>query len=755
MKNPLNKRIFRELKADFGKYIALFLFLVIMIGGVSGFLVADNSLKKTYDESFEKYNVEDGHFTLGAKASKSLIRDIEKKHVKVYKSFYKTARSKSNHKIRIFVTRDQVNRQDVLKGRLPGNKDEIAIDRLFAINNKINIGDKVKIAKTKFKVSGYVALSDYSAMFENNADIMFDNTQFGVGIVKKAAFKKIDEVTHYQYAWTNHDRNLGEKARSRKSKSITKVIMASRTNVLEDMVQRLDNQSITFTGDDMGSDKGMFLLLLYIIIVIIAFVFGVTTRSTLEAEAGAIGTLRASGYSRLSLISHYMILPFVVTFIAAIVGNILGYWKFKNMMAALYYNSYSLTTYKTLWNEEAFILTTVIPLIIIVIVVLSVMIWTFRLSPMKFLRRDFKMWKAKRAIKLGNLPFLSRFRIRIILQNKSTYLIMVIGIVMASLLLLFGLTLKPLISHYSEAVDKSLFAKYQYVLKVPVPIKTKGNPDLRKAEKYSIESLQINEKDDISAYGIKEKSKYLTSIKLPQNRNQVVATSNYMEKYDLKIGDTVRIKKKYSDKIYKFKIAGVYQYTGSFGIFMKAGYFEKTFNKKKGYYNGYFSDYKLKELKREYIATTITKEDLKKVSRQLADSMSAAFNTIKVFAVVLYMLVIYLLAKIIVEKNSNAISMIKILGYTSNEAGKLYNRATGIVVVLSLIGGIFVIEPVLEKLYKFMLRSKMRGWLDYYIPSWVLPSVVIIGIASYFIIQSILLLKIRKISMSEALKTME
>ena len=188
MKNPLNKRIFRELKADFGKYIALFLFLVIMIGGVSGFLVADNSLKKTYDESFEKYNVEDGHFTLGAKASKSLIQDIEKKNVKVYKSFYKTARSKSNHKIRIFVTRDQVNRQDVLKGKLPGNKDEIALDRLFAINNKINIGDKVKIGKTKFKVSGYVALSDYSAMFENNADIMFDNTQFGVGIVKQAAF---------------------------------------------------------------------------------------------------------------------------------------------------------------------------------------------------------------------------------------------------------------------------------------------------------------------------------------------------------------------------------------------------------------------------------------------------------------------------------------------------------------------------------------------------------------------------------------
>ena len=40
MKNPLNKRLPRELKSEFGKYLVLFIFLAGMIALVSGFLVA-------------------------------------------------------------------------------------------------------------------------------------------------------------------------------------------------------------------------------------------------------------------------------------------------------------------------------------------------------------------------------------------------------------------------------------------------------------------------------------------------------------------------------------------------------------------------------------------------------------------------------------------------------------------------------------------------------------------------------------------
>ena len=53
-------------------------------------------------------------------------------------------------------------------------KDEIAIDRMYADNNKLKVGDKLKIAGEELTVTGFVALPDYSCLFSDNSDMMFD-----------------------------------------------------------------------------------------------------------------------------------------------------------------------------------------------------------------------------------------------------------------------------------------------------------------------------------------------------------------------------------------------------------------------------------------------------------------------------------------------------------------------------------------------------------------------------------------------------
>lgn len=88
MKNPLNKRILREIKGEFGKYVVIFLFMTALIGIVSGFLVADQSLTVSYNQSFEKYNVEDGNFELAQKADADTIKSIEEENVTLYENFY-------------------------------------------------------------------------------------------------------------------------------------------------------------------------------------------------------------------------------------------------------------------------------------------------------------------------------------------------------------------------------------------------------------------------------------------------------------------------------------------------------------------------------------------------------------------------------------------------------------------------------------------------------------------------------------------
>lgn len=84
MKNPLNKRLPRELKGDIGKYIVIFIFLVATIGVVSGFLVAGTSMKTAFDESFDKNNIEDGNFVLESKMTDDLKTKLEDEGLTLY-----------------------------------------------------------------------------------------------------------------------------------------------------------------------------------------------------------------------------------------------------------------------------------------------------------------------------------------------------------------------------------------------------------------------------------------------------------------------------------------------------------------------------------------------------------------------------------------------------------------------------------------------------------------------------------------------
>lgn len=136
--NPLMRRIPRELKKDLGKYIALFVFMSLMIGLVSGFLVADGSMIKAYNDSFEKYAIENGHFNCDQKLTGRAIRNIEDEGVSIYELFYKdkqTVIGGEDRTIRLFKPREKVNRADVMAGRLPEKSGEIALDRLFGENN--------------------------------------------------------------------------------------------------------------------------------------------------------------------------------------------------------------------------------------------------------------------------------------------------------------------------------------------------------------------------------------------------------------------------------------------------------------------------------------------------------------------------------------------------------------------------------------------------------------------------------------------
>ena len=812
MKNPLRKRLPRELKGELGKYLVVFILMVLTIGMVSGFLVADGSMIVAYNDGFEKYNIENGNFRTNQQIYKSQKEEIQNLGIKLYENFYIEEPLDNGSTMRFFKNRTEINGVCLMKGELPKATGEIAIDRMYADNNDLKVGDTLKSqsGKQTWKITGLVALSDYSCLFQNNNDSMFDSVKFGVSVVTPEEFDTLDQdKLQYNYSWIYDKQPKTEK----EEKDVSEELMENIGEIvtLEAFVPRYLNQAITFTGDDMGSDKAMMIILLYIVIVIMAFVFGITISNTIRRESGVIGTLRASGYTRRELIRHYMALPVLVTLVGALVGNILGYTVFKNVCAGMYYGSYSLPTYVTVWSAEAFLLTTVVPVIIMLVVNYGVLRHKLRLSPLKFLRRDLSGRKRKKAIYLSPvIKIFSRFRLRVIFQNMSNYLVLFIGIIFANLLLMFGLLLPSALSHYQVEIQNNMLAKYQYMLQIPVSAvsgnKFDGlisllefymdsrtdNEDAEKFSAYSLNTLPGKYKsEEVLLYGIEPDSRYVaidfndtkdtyessenttdTKDKKDEAGNKVKAdnentanaekesaavyiSSAYADKFLLHVGDTITLKEKYEKEKYSFKIAGVYAYTAALCVFMPRSELNDIFDLGEDYYSGYFSDTELTDIKSQYIGSVVDLDALTKISRQLDVSMGSMMGMVNGFAIVIYMVLIYLLSKIIIEKNAQSISMVKILGYTNGEISRLYILSTSMVVVLCLLLSLPLETVIMKVLFREMMLSSISGWITLWIDPMIYLQMFASGIVTYTVVALLEFRRIKKVPMDEALKNVE
>ena len=797
MKNPLRKRLPRELKGELGKYLVVFILMVASIGFVSGFLVADNSMLIAYNEGFGKYNIEDGNFRTAEQVHKTQREEIEALGVKLYDNYYVEEPLDNGSTMRFFKNRQQVDKVCLMKGELPAGTGEIAIDRMYADNNNLSVGDTLRSGKRTWKITGLVALSDYSCLFQNNNDSMFDAVKFGVSVVTEEEFDSLDqEKLQYNYSWIYDEKPKTEK----EEKEVSEDLMEDMGKIvtLEAFVPRYLNQAITFTGDDMGGDKAMMIMLLYIIMVIMAFVFGITISNTIRKEASVIGTLRASGYTRQELILHYMTLPVLVTFVGALIGNILGYTILKDVCADMYYGSYSLPTYVTVWNGEAFGLTTLVPVVIMLVVNYGVLRHKLKLSPLKFLRRDLSGRKQKRAIYLSpKMKIFSRFRLRVIFQNMSNYMVLFIGILFANLLLMFGLLLPSALSHYQVEIQNNMLAKYQYMLQVPVSAvsgnKFDGlisllefymdsrtdNEDAEEFSAYSLNTLPGKYKsEEVLLYGIEPDSRYVTidfnntkdkkdeagNKEKADNKNTanaekesaaVYISSAYADKFLLHVGDTITLKEKYEKEKYSFKIAGVYDYTAALCVFMPRSELNDIFDLGEDYYSGYFSDTELTDIKSQYIGSVVDLDALTKISRQLDVSMGSMMGMVNGFAIMIYMVLVYLLSKIIIEKNAQSISMVKILGYTNGEISKLYIMSTSLVVVFCLLLSLPLETVIMKVLFREMMLSSISGWITLWIDPMIYVQMFAAGIITYGIVALLEFRRVKKVPMDEALKNVE
>ena len=772
-KNPLTRRIPRELIGDWPKYLVVGLFLILTIGAVSGMYVANGSMMKAADESVEKYKREDGHFELNDKPDDEMLSALEegKKQdvpVRLYENFYRNEEEDNDNDgtsdgtVRVYTKTDDINLACLLKGNFPENENEIAIDRMHADNVGVTVGDTITVSGEEYEVVGLLAYVNYSTLHEKSTDLMFDALKFNVAMVTPEGFDRLHKSIHYTYAWKYVKEPADEKDEKAFSEDFLKELAEQallNANAIKDYSPAYANPAINFATEDMGSDEAMGGVLLDILIVIIAFIFAVTISNTIVKESQTIGTLRALGYTKAELLRHYLSMPVIVTLLAAIIGNALGYTVFKNVVVSMYYNSYSLPTYETIWNATAFFKTTLIPVVLMFVVNLIVITKMLQHTPLQFLRCDLKKTKRKKAVRLPAWRFMSRFRLRIILQNIPNYVILFAGIFFIMVMLAMAVGMPSTLDYYKKNAADMMFAKYQYVLKSTVD--AQGNEidtDNEKAEKFSMKSLLHkgeNLDEEVSVYGITEDSRYVDIADLKSlAEKEVYISASFADKYNLKIGDTVTLDEKYEDEQYRLTVEGIYDKCQSIAVFMSMDNYRELFGQKKQEFTGYLSDTEITDISEDYVATVITERDITKMCDQLDHSMGSYMEYFQVLCIALSAVLIYLLTKLIIEKNETAISMTKILGYRDGEIAGLYLFSTTIMLILADVISVGLGALVMSLAWRAILFS-YSGWFAFVIEPVGYVKMFAFVLIGYLFVMVLDFRRIRKVPMDEALKNVE
>ena len=770
MASPLRKRFPRELKNNLGKYLGIFLLMSVTIALTSGFLLAAHSIAVIIDDMPEQYSIEDARFTTAFEttdeqlnAAADAARDAGTGGTDIVRNWsfdadfnHAQGDDGRDRTLRVYQHRTQVDLAAYAEGRVPEAADEVAIDRVFATNNGITVGEEVELFGQRFTVCGIMTTSDNQALFQSNSDFTVNTLTFGVAEVSESGFAALEATGHqpaYTYSVRFADRDLTVAQRTDAEKDMMRALSTAGATV-DDLTDSSANQGIGYAADDVSGDSTMWSVLLYMIIVIMAFVFVVLTSGTIEEESAIIGTLLASGYRRQELVTHYLALPAAVGIAAAVVGNVAGYTLMSEPMRNLYYGSYSLPPYYATWSWGVFAQTTALPVATLVGITLLGLLRKMGHTPLEFLRHETSKGGVKRGFALPErLSFIARFRMRVFLRNLGNFATLFVGIGFASMLLLFSLAILPTMTHYAENLHNNVVAEHMYTLKAPLEV------DNAQAEKYAVYSLEYDRgegpgTETITVYGVPEDSRYWDDLAVGDGH--VVFGNGLIDKFRFADGQTVNLYDKYEDETREATYEGdgcTWGTKSDMAVYMSLDDFNRFFGNDAGYFNGYASDQAL-DLDARYLTSDLTPESMDAIGEQFVGMMDDMIGMLVGLSVFIFLVFMYLLTKSVIDRSARAISYMKVFGYRDSEISRLYVRSITLTVAVSLV----VCQPLiiggLTLLFRAMLLA-YNGNIEIYVPMAAIAEVIAIGFATYLAVALLHIRRIKRVPLALALKVQE
>ena len=209
MQRVLRKRVFRNLKKHFVRYLMLGLMIAMGIFLVVTIVGSGETLTRGTMNLAENTNLEDGEFEVFVPLTDGEIEHIRDMGNDIEEQFYFDYVMEDEEKgtVRLFKVREKINKIHYISGSEPADKSEVVIEKRYAEEHDLNVGDDFEIADVTYRISGIGVVSDYDGPFKEISDTSCNSKSFGIVYLTEEAYKEFkdsgkaqkSEDYHYVY----------------------------------------------------------------------------------------------------------------------------------------------------------------------------------------------------------------------------------------------------------------------------------------------------------------------------------------------------------------------------------------------------------------------------------------------------------------------------------------------------------------------------------------------------------------------------
>jgi len=740
MNRVLNQRLMRDLRANFGRYLALLfmiflgIYLVVSVVGAAELVISGTENWK------EKNNVEDGQFATFLPLSEKEEEKLKADGTDIEKMFSIDLRAADNTELRAFAIREKIDLVMIDEGALPSADKDVVLEKGYAREHDLSVGDTITIEGSAFAVVGIGSVPDYDQVLKTFSSPAVDAEAFGLMFVTQNEYENLtsehaSKVETYTYAF-----RLG---------TGTADDLKDKIENLTSFVTYEDNIRIEAAAGDVIMDKKVGLVAGVVVLILFAYVISVFVVHQIEREQPVIGALYALGVKKRNLLLHYVILPTLTSMFAGILGMLLAFSPLGiGMMAKTHYAYFSIPQFPTVYPPYLIIYAVVLPPLICALVNLWTVNRKLSRTALSLLRNE----QAAGSYKQVNLKckrFTTVFSIRQLLRERRSAITIVLGMLITFMVIVLGINTYVLCTAVRDQNTEDTKYEYMYLYKFPDEVAPEGG-EATFVKTLSIDCLGYTL--DTSVIGISGESKYFDA-KPEKGKSRCVVNRSLVQRYGYKIGDKIILSDGAEDMDYCFTITDISEYTVGFKIFMDKESMWELFGEKEGYFNVVYSDHAL-PIDEAKLYSVTTKEDIKRSSSVFLDMMIPLTFILLSAGAVIFMVVMYLMLAVMIDRSAMGISLIKIFGYRAGEIRKLYLNGNTIVVIFGGLLAFPLAKLIIDMIYPSFIANvacSMNLSYPWYLYLLVGGCVLLI----YFFISSLLVGKIKRISPAEVLKNRE